>query len=74
MKLLRILVVVAMLAPGMLVAGCGGGGAEVKAESKSQGSTLGQELMDLEESYKRGIISESEYISLKHKIIEQRTK
>lgn len=47
--------------------GCGGGGAEIQASS----TTMGQELMDLEESYNKGIISEDEYKDAKEQILER---
>ena len=53
-------------------AGCGGGGARLQSESYC--TTLGQELKDLEDAYKRGIISERQYESAKEKLIEQRTE
>lgn len=48
---------------------CGGGGAEVKTTTMN--TTLGQELMDLNESYKNGIITESEYKDAKENIMER---
>jgi hypothetical protein len=52
-------------------AGCGGGGAKLQSESYS--TTLGQELKDLEDAYKKGIITEKQYEESKKKLIEQRT-
>jgi hypothetical protein len=46
---------------------CGGGGASMQAST----TTMGQELMDLEESYKQGIISEKEYEKAKKTILEK---
>jgi hypothetical protein len=46
---------------------CGGGGAKVQTSS----TTMGQELMDLEASYKQGLISEKEYNSAKKKILKK---
>ena len=58
---------------GLAIAGCGGG-TDVKTETSSYSTTLGQELKDLEEAYKKGIISEKEYNKAKESLIEQRTK
>lgn len=52
--------------------GCGGGGANVRQDTYT--TTLGQELQDLEEAYKAGIITEKEYNQAKDKLIKQRTK
>jgi len=72
MKLLRIWAVMIVMVMALGVAGCGGGGAEVKTQSYS--TTLGQELKDLEEAYQKGIITEKQYKEAKEKLIEQRTK
>jgi len=72
MKLLRIGSVVLMIVMALGLAGCGGGGAEIKTQSYS--TTLGQELKDLEEAYQKGIITEKQYNQAKEKLIEQRTK
>lgn len=52
----------------MLVA-CGGGGAEVKTTTTN--TTMGQELMDLNDSYKKGILTEKEYKKAKKNIMER---
>lgn len=49
--------------------GCGGGGADVKTTTHS--TTMGQELMDLNESYKKGILTEKEYKKAKENIMER---
>jgi len=46
---------------------CGGGGASMQAST----TTMGQELMDLEKSYKDGIISEKEYEKAKKDILKK---
>ena len=45
-----------------------------KTNKPSQSTTLGQELMDLEAAYKKGIITEEQYNRLKNTIIDQRTE
>jgi len=52
----------------------GGGGDKVKTDTQTYSPTLGQELIDLEAAYKKGIIKEKEYNDLKKMIIEQWTK
>ena len=54
------------------IVGCGGGGANVKQDTYT--TTLGQELQDLEDAYKKGIITEKEFQQAKEKLIKQRTK
>ncbi len=51
-----------------------GGRTQVKSEQSSYSTTLGQELKDLEDSYKRGIITQKQYEEAKEKLIKQRTK
>jgi hypothetical protein len=48
--------------------GCGGGGATMEARS----TTTGQELMDLDQAYKAGIITEKEYESKKKEIMKKK--
>ena len=72
MKLLKIWAAVVMIVMAFGLAGCGGGGAEVRTQSYS--TTLGQELKDLEDAYRKGIITEKQYNDAKEKLIEQRTK
>jgi len=72
MKFLRIGTAVIVMIMALGLARCGGGGAEVKSQSYT--TTLGQELKDLEEAYKKGIITEKQYNDAKQKLIEQRTR
>jgi hypothetical protein len=53
-------------------AGCGGGGAEVRTQTYTK--TLGRELMDLHDSYTKGIITEKDYTKAKENLLEERTK
>lgn len=46
---------------------CGGGGATVQASN----TTVGQELIDLDASYKKGLITEKEYERAKEKILDK---
>jgi hypothetical protein len=49
-------------------AGCGGGGANVQDNT----ATLGQQLIDLDAAYKKGIITEKEYEKAKKKLLEMK--
>ncbi len=53
---------------------CGGGGADIKSEQSTYTTTLGQELKDLDDSYKKGIITQKQYEEAKEKLIQKRTK
>lgn len=49
------------------LAGCGGGDSTIKAS----GTTIGQELMDLDASFQKGLITEKEYKKAKQSILER---
>lgn len=53
----------------LALAGCGGGGAEV--QSTVSGSTLGQELEDLEQARADGLITQDEYEDSREAIMER---
>lgn len=72
MKKVSLLLVTVMIVGTLSFAGCGGGGAELRTQTYTK--TLGRELMDLHDSYKKGIISEKDYNEAKKKLLEQRTK
>ena len=69
--------------PGMLIlavtlgiglTACSGGGARVQSQNVTTTTTMGQELMDLERSYKQGIISKSEYEKARKAILKRYAK
>ena len=75
MKLTRVLAAVLIVVFGLYLWGCCGGSKEVIVpQGQTTTTTLGQELQDLEEAYKKGTITKDEYESAKKKILEQRTK
>ena len=51
------------------LSGCGGGGAQIKQQT----TTLGQELKDLDEAYKQGLLDEKEYKKVRKELIERYT-
>jgi hypothetical protein len=60
MKLMRVLAVVLLLAYSGAMLGCGGG-TDVKQQTTTTTTTLGKELQDLDDAYKKGLLSEKEY-------------
>jgi len=74
MRKIRMLAMVLVAAACVNFAACGGGKTDVKSESSTVTTTLGQELQDLDKAYKDGIITKKEYDKAKKRLIEQRTK
>ncbi len=66
--MMRIKFVLLMLLVLSLTA-CGGGGAKVQTTTSN--TTMGQELMDLNDSYKKGILTEKEYKNAKENIMDR---
>ncbi|MCG6900169.1 MAG: hypothetical protein LJE75_09235 [Gammaproteobacteria bacterium] len=48
--------------------GCGGGGATMEART----TTTGQELIDLDNAYKQGLLTEKEYEAKKKEIMKRK--
>jgi hypothetical protein len=70
MKLLRLWMVSTALLVALNGASCGGGGANVQDNT----ATLGQQLIDLDAAYKKGIITEKEYEKAKNKLLEMKNE
>jgi hypothetical protein len=69
MKRVGIYAAAALLLFGAGFWGCGGGGAKVKTQITT--TSLGQELSDLDEAYKQGIISDKEYDKAKKGLMKR---
>jgi hypothetical protein len=76
MKFTKWFVVVMMLIVGAYLVGCCGGGKKetVLVPQSQPTTTLGQELQDLDEAYKKGAVTKDEYEAAKKKLLEQRSK
>lgn len=66
---LQAILAAGLIAIGVILPGCGGGGAKLETQTRS--TTLGQELVDLEAAYSRGIISEEEYQKAREALLER---
>lgn len=53
----------------LALSACGGGGAKV--ESINTTTTMGQELMDLDASYKQGLLTEDEFNKARKNIMDR---
>lgn len=74
MKTLKLAGFAAVVAGSLaILSGCGGGGARAMVQSTGN-KTLGQELMDLQQSYDKGIITQKQYEDLKKKLIKKYSK
>ena len=69
MKLMRVLTVLLLLACSGALLGCGGGGADVKQSTTT--TTLGKELQDLDDAFKKGLLSEKEYKDARKNLIKK---
>jgi uncharacterized membrane protein len=75
MKLTKVFIVVMILMVGAYLVGCCGGSKETVVVPQSESTTtLGQELLDLDEAYKKGAITKDEYETAKKKLLEQKSK
>ena len=69
MKLTSLKYLALALLTALVLTGCGGGGAKVQTTTTN--TTMGQELMDLDTSYKQGLITEKQYNQAKKDIMKR---
>ena len=69
MKKLGIFMLVGLLLASFSLSTCGGRKQTTTVESTS--TTLGQELIDLQQAYEKGVITEKQYNDLKQKAIKK---
>ncbi|MDQ1335093.1 MAG: hypothetical protein QG552_2043 [Thermodesulfobacteriota bacterium] len=69
MTVLRGFILFTLLIFGAGLFGCGGGGAELQSHTTT--TTIGQELIDLQSAYDRGLITKDQYESQKKKILNR---
>ncbi len=69
MKKLGVFIVIVLLVTNLGLSGCGG--KKNKVETTNTSTTLGQELVDLQAAYEKGIITEKEYNNLKKSTIKK---
>ena len=74
MRILKVWAAMVMVVMALGLVACGGGGAKVQTDQSTYTTTLGKELQDLDDAYKKGLMTEKEYEAAKQKLIEQRTK
>jgi hypothetical protein len=65
-------IAICIMFTGSLLTSCGGGDTTtVDSNSTMNTQTLGQQLIDLDNAYKQGAISEDEYKDLKEALLEK---
>lgn len=68
MRSARTILVSALL---VALAGCWGGGADVRNSNSNRSTTVGQELIDLQKAFDQGLISEREYQRTRRQILRR---
>jgi len=72
MRTLKVIILAGLIGLATTFTGCGGGGSKVQSETIT--TTLGQELMDLDAAYKKGVINEKEYEKAKKAVLKKYNK
>jgi len=72
MRTLKVIILAGLIGLATTFTGCWGGGSKVQSETVS--ITLGQELMDLDAAYKKGVITEKEYEKAKKAALKKYNK
>ena len=67
MKTIKIITWTILLSFCLIAAGCGGGGADVRATN----TTMGQELTDLQKAKEQGLVTDDEFEDAKEKILDR---
>lgn len=71
MHISKLMLAALAMTVALLATGCGGGGAKVEAQTTTTTTTMGQELMDLDSAYQKGIIDAKQYEASKQAILER---
>ena len=69
MKKLGVIILIGLLVTSLNLSGCGGRKSTATIETST--TTLGQELVDLQTAYEKGIITEKQYNDLKKKAVKK---
>ena len=69
MKKLGVIILIGLMVVSLNLSGCGG--KKQTVENTTTTTTLGQELVDLQQAYEKGIITEKQYNDLKKKAIKK---
>jgi hypothetical protein len=75
-RILRVIIAAFSVLLSLNLSACciGGGSKEVRTETTSISTTLGEELQDLKAAYDEGIITEKQYNESRERILRERTK
>jgi hypothetical protein len=71
MKNLIVVTLIVVFLSGGMLSGCGSRGGGTTTTIQSTDKTLGQELVDLQGAYEKGIITEREYKKTKQRMLDK---